>query len=94
MINCKECIHYEPCKAWASGNILCDITSDEFCDYFKEKTTVGAEPVRHGRWIINGRLWECSICGETSNNTCMGEPRVNYCPNCGAKMVAKAGEQE
>ena len=101
MINCKECIHYEPCKAWASGNILCDITSDEFCDYFKEKTTVGAEPVRHGRWekyfhSYFGRH-QC-VCSECKNddywkkNFCYGYEK--YCPNCGSKMDGKAGEQE
>ena len=95
MINCKECIHYEVCSAWwVFVENFDDIRTEESCDYFKEKTTVDAEHVRHGRWIINGRLWECSICGETSNNTCMGEPRANYCPNCGAKMDGEKGEQE
>ncbi len=91
-MNCKECIHEDVCKEWQysiSGSYNHPICRKP--NQFKRKDK---EHVRHGRWIINGRLWECSICGETSNNTCMGEPRANYCPNCGTKMVGKAGEQE
>lgn len=78
-MNCKECIHFEVC-AYVSHYL-------QACDSYEE-------PAKHGKWIVNGRLWECSICGETTNNTCMGKPRANYCPNCGAKMVGKADEQE
>ena len=55
-----------------------------------EMPTIEAEPVRHGRWINNlEEAWQafnCSICGESTDDTCMGKPRANYCPNCGAKM--------
>ena len=91
-MNCKECIHEDVCAEWQYS--ISGSYSHPICrkpNHFKRKDE---EQVRHGRWIVNGRLWECSICGETSNNTCMGEPRANYCPNCGAKMVGKAGEQE
>ena len=57
--------------------------------------TIEAEPVRHGRWV---RLsygcyadgypvydeWECSECHFVCEGE--GEPNLNYCPNCGAKM--------
>ena len=50
--------------------------------------TVDAEPVRHGRWVENGKEYSirvmcdrCSICGSTQ-----GIDWMNYCPHCGAKM--------
>lgn len=61
--------------------------------------TIDAEPVRHGRWIVEdnpGTGWylvECSECGEnvTSTAPCIGFPpdaevTWDYCPYCGAKM--------
>ena len=53
--------------------------------------TIDAEPVRHGRWILekepNGvpYCFHCSICD--SDFRYLGIKTVyNYCPNCGAKM--------
>jgi len=44
-------------------------------------------PVKHGRWIKNDPhcdglafLWNCSECGEESDEG------YRYCPNCGARM--------
>lgn len=61
--------------------------------------TIDAEPVRHGKWIIEdnpGTGWylvECSECGEnvTSTAPCIGFPpnakvTWDYCPYCGVKM--------
>lgn len=60
--------------------------------------TIEAEPVRHGRWVrlsygcyADGRPvydeWECAECHFRCNGE--GEPQLNYCPNCGAKMEVK-----
>lgn len=48
-------------------------------------------PVVRGRWLLDsdpGEPWKykCDKCGEVTNNTCMGKPRYNYCPMCGAYM--------
>ena len=48
-------------------------------------------PVRHGRWIDNGKspynpefyVYECSTCGTKYQDIA---PIGRYCPNCGAKM--------
>ena len=53
-----------------------------------ERSTVDAEPVKHGHWIFNPKdaiemmftLPKCSECGAESSDG------GNYCPNCGAKM--------
>lgn len=58
----------------------------------QEQPTVDAEPVKHGKWIVeyevkDGRSMRCSECqmvfwvGSGRNG--------NYCPNCGAKMEAE-----
>ena len=63
--------------------------------------TIDAEPVRHGRWVplsydgyTNGYPvydeWECSECHFACEGE--GEPPLNYCPNCGAKMEGGANE--
>lgn len=54
-------------------------------------------PVRRGRWILDsdpGEPWKyrCGLCGETTTSTCMGEPRYNFCPMCGADM--RGGDAE
>ena len=101
-MNCKECIHYEVCSAWwVFVENFDDIRTEERCDYFKEKTTVDAEPVQHGQWekyfhSYFGRH-QC-VCSECKNddywkkNFCYGYEK--YCPNCGSKMDGKAREQE
>ena len=50
---------------------------------------------KRGRWIsadaiFGGVPFYCSECGENTRDTVMGEPRWNFCPNCGADM---RGEQ-
>ena len=50
-------------------------------------------PVLHGKWKYKeewGRLVTnyCSICGQ-SLTTVYGKGKMNFCPNCGAKMDAK-----
>ena len=60
--------------------------------YPEEKTFASAvinapaadvQEVKHGKWLINKNMRECSECGYFyySNNV-----NTNYCCNCGAKM--------
>ena len=49
----------------------------------------GAQEVKRGNWIYNLTYYEsdecnCSLCGQLMT-TAKGV-RMNYCPNCGAKM--------
>ena len=44
------------------------------------------DPVKRGRWVMQGTAYGCSLCGEG-----VIHPFHNYCPNCGADM---RGEQE
>lgn len=50
-------------------------------------------PVKHGRWEEQdynwSEAWKCSACGEEwcfEHDPTEPTARVNYCPNCGAKM--------
>ena len=44
-----------------------------------EQPTIDAEPVHHGKWVIEDGHVCCSECGEISKE-------YNYCPYCGARM--------
>ena len=53
-----------------------------------DEPTIDAEPVKHGRWIINpdGYYPYCSECKEEPESGKM----TRFCPNCGAKMKGDA----
>ena len=55
-------------------------------------------PVRHGRWVDKlVRDWHCSECGKKVprqvyfDGYCYAD-KLNYCPNCGAKMDLEGGD--
>lgn len=50
-----------------------------FVEDINEQPTIDAEPVRHGKWVIEDGHVCCSECGEISKE-------YNYCPHCGARM--------
>lgn len=50
-------------------------------------------PIVHGHWIVEGSGYcgdyaECSECGEIIEFS--PRQKMNYCPNCGAKMDEEA----
>ena len=63
--------------------------------------TVDAVPVRHGRWIrVYSRPgvfkylgWTCDQCGQRTGNE-YAPQWYKFCPNCGARMDGKDGEQQ
>ena len=52
-------------------------------DDWMDGNQVEAEPVRHGRWLVDSRTG-MSFCSECLDYAV--EADTNYCPNCGAKM--------
>lgn len=66
-----------------------DLIIDEMIKVTQDTPAVDAEPVRHGRWILNKHYgdYECSECG-AGDFTALDfkQHRMNYCPNCGCKM--------
>lgn len=46
--------------------------------------TVIAEPVRHGKWIVENE--ESIRCSECCFNRANIKMPLDYCPNCGTKM--------
>lgn len=65
-----------------------DITDEEkkkLFKHFEKPEVVDAEPVRHGRWILqtNGHGM-CSTCGTFVD--LLNGMTWEYCPHCGAKM--------
>lgn len=86
MSECTNCIHQCVCAGY-------EVTRADNCQYHAKITEY--QPVRHGRWIPVGYdgyadgfpvydEWECSECRFEVEGE--GEPTLNYCPECGAKM--------
>jgi hypothetical protein len=65
---------------------ICDGGEDR--DWLKrcidEAPTIEAEPVRHGRWVVQDEGRTRFMCSECKAKNYDGSGR--YCPNCGAKM--------
>jgi hypothetical protein len=86
------------------SSLKCDAVEDAVTA-IKVLPTVDAVPVVHGRWIHGQEVcreyigitlimvqyshWECSVCGYRTE----GQPLWKYCPNCGARMDEKDGDQ-
>ena len=53
---------------------------------------LGYEPVKHGYWELSpfDGNWTCSECGNKPYHSNM--KNMNYCPNCGAKMMRRQNE--
>jgi len=86
MANCKECIHYEVCRA------LCKSKEELMpCVVFKYRSHF--VELKSAEWIededmYGDLIYHCSNCGEHFILE-EGTPTDNgyfYCPNCGAKM--------
>ena len=51
-----------------------------------KQPTIEAEPVKHGKWSIDGDCTHCSECRDVFGCTIMGYFTPKHCPNCGARM--------
>lgn len=67
--------------------------TNAFIESVDNAPTVDAEPVRHGRWVMESDGGtRCSSCKKKVHDTTNGcyEPvdlsEMPYCPKCGAKM--------
>ena len=57
-------------------------------DAVREAPTIEAEPVRHGRWMWEGRFKACSLCGSYIDwDDTLGANHWKFCPYCSAKMT-------
>lgn len=70
-----------------------EVQDQDIADFNRDieivRSALEAEPVRHGRWVHAKTYYDadecnCSLCGQLMT-TKIGN-RMNYCPNCGAKM--------
>ena len=61
-----------------------------------EMSTIEAEPVRHGKWIWEEQVYNCSVCSHKAYGNileCM-DGTYKYCPNCGARMEIEENERK
>jgi DNA-directed RNA polymerase subunit RPC12/RpoP len=75
-------------KRLLNGNIL-----GWLCGIINEQPVADVVPVVHGRWECQDGYfsdnWKCSACGIEwffEYDPTETETKVNYCPNCGARM--------
>lgn len=84
-------------KAWDALDETQDanLLIDAMIKAAQDAPAVDAEPVRHGRWVLNKRFgdYECSECGH-GDVTIISIRKLDmmFCPNCGAKMDAEVKE--
>lgn len=84
---------YPACYIVESGEVFWGgaKTSQGICK--TEVEPVEVVPVVHGHWVRSDffsdiqTVEECSLCGELISRF---SKRLNYCPNCGAKMDEEA----
>ena len=61
------------------------VAENRIIDMLNRMPAVDAVSVRHGKWIdiTESHIGTCSLCGDRWGSVDM----MNYCPNCGARMV-------
>jgi len=104
MATCKECLHYEACSGfipterdkavwhYVSKGISDKIPNiEERCSTFCNKADV--VEVKHGEWKLgkSGCMYFCSRCNYAAHPR--EQEEWHFCPNCGAKMYGKEGEE-
>jgi len=86
----KSRIIEEATKTFSEMNIQTFVIAAGMANMFDcedDFPTIDAEPVKHGKWIDRRCDIECSSCGEEySDEIFLMRGKINYCPNCGAKM--------
>lgn len=59
---------------------------DDVTEMIANAPTIEAEPVKRGKWVIDGDCTHCSECRDVFGCTIMGYFTPKHCPNCGARM--------
>ena len=70
------------------------LSDGKFQHWVEVQPAADVAPVRPGRWVekdkyTSGTMYDCSICGARIFDTGLS---WNYCPNCGAKMGERVGD--
>lgn len=73
------------------GRCMADLTS--LREVLEDTLTADVVEFRHGEWIYDHWCeFKCSECGEYSNSKPI-KGKEKFCPNCGAKMDGKDGDE-
>ena len=90
---CGDCLHYGACAAWNIGSLA--NTEAGNCVNYMHAAEV--RPVTKTRWIHQEayKWYRCENCRKIyperimdAFNECEYQPRVNFCPTCGALVEA------
>lgn len=95
MISIDDLIEYCDSEAYKANNCGAACTALRRVAEFAKENAVEAEPVKHGRWEVNGDRF-CPFCSNCKYeppkelircNALSLEPILTkYCPNCGCKQ--------
>lgn len=76
-------IDFGHCKRYVLINGTPYVDLNEIAEKLKNIPLADAEPVKHGKWMIDEFGRSCSACEEYIDD----DARLSeYCPHCGAKM--------
>ena len=73
-----KCVKYGNENAEQQHDSYSTMMMYEIADEIEDAPASDVAPVRHGRWLLDGRCSECLANPLTTHK--------NYCPNCGAMM--------
>lgn len=82
------------CKGFCHPGVRCpDVECREQTKFIREIPAADVVPVVHGEWNrLDCDTFNCNKCGSTFI-VLQGSTKMNYCPNCGAKMDGKRREE-
>lgn len=102
-----EELEQEPCEDCISRQAVCDmiekaqiITDGEFCGYCIEDIDINTLPSvtpqpKTGHWVrVDKNKLRCSKCEVIHLIAQYPNGKIDWCPNCGAKMVESQGRSD
>lgn len=91
---CIKCFHFQVCAQVMKNQLFIRSVmlkeENPKCEHFIPAADV--VEVKHGEWKQDGIAAVCGVC-QSYIVIEQYEKELNYCPNCGAKMDGKDGDE-
>lgn len=89
----SDAIKYGNKTAEQQHNSYSTLMKYEIADYIEDATTIEAEPVRHGRWLMITDSKHCGVCSVCFRQDFI-DPLATHCRYCGAKMDLEGNHEK